>query len=195
MDKIQKDRTYEYILDHYNSIKINGEEKLRNRFLFLIDAVMIWIELCNLDEYIGFNTKVLEDITIDYFADIVRLKEFHKLDITNDIKVAAYTAYWVNERKPLFYKIEPDAEILENNPQLNYVNEWFCLDLMVNMIYDSSKQLQGLPGECEMYNDMLDALHYDFVYRDISAQSLELALLSLEASSSQPRLNDSGSGD
>ena len=66
---------------------------------------------------------------------------------------------------------------------------------MFNMIYDSSKQLQGLPDEREMYNDMLDALHYDFVYRDISAQSLELALLSLEASSSQPRLNDSGSGD
>jgi hypothetical protein len=193
-DEKELDETYSYILEHYKRIGIDGEEKIRNRFLFLYNASKDWIDLHRVGEYVGWSTTIIDSIIIDYFADIVRLKEFHKLKITNNIKVAAYTTYWVNRRKPLFYKKEPSIEDREKNYFLNDVNEWFCLHLMLSMVYDDRIQLDIAEEDHSSYLEFLNALQYNFIYRNITPHMLELALLGLRGTSTNPKF-DQEEGD
>jgi len=195
MSNNQKDRTYNYILSHYEKFGINGEEKLRSRFLLLFNDAEEWIRSRDLNDFVGVSEKVIEDILIDYFSDIIRLKEFHDIELVNDIKVASYTAFWVNKRKPLFYKKEPLREDIENNPFLNHINEWFSLMLLLAMVYDQTNQQEPGYKEREKFNAFLETLHYNLTYRIITPQFLELSLLALESSSTSPRLNDGGTGD
>jgi hypothetical protein len=191
----QKDMSYRYVIEHYKSIGMDGEEKLKNRFLFLYDTCDEWIKDHNLNEYVDFSEIVLHEVTLDYFADIVRLKEFHNLKLSNDIKVAAYTAYWMIKRKPLFYVKDPDYNLIKENYYLHDVNEWYCLNLMIKMVYDGSVQEESGKENRQRYIEYLDALHYELKYRNTTPQALELSLISLEAVSSIPRLDDNNYGD
>jgi len=132
---------------------------------------------------------------VDYFTDIIRLKDFHNIKYTNDIKVAAYTIFWVNQRKPLFYKKEPTQEEVTKNNFLNDLNEWLCLDLILSMLYNRKTFITLKTEDLKKYRAFVKALHYDLAYRSITPHFLELALLGLDSLIIHPRLNDGGIGD
>ena len=191
----KRDSSYQYILDHYKEIGVDPIKKLEDRFIFLFEAANVYIECLDLKEYLWVSRKLIGDIVEDYFADIIRLKQFHDIPLVNDIKIAAFSAYWINRRKPLVFKKDPDNSIVEKEPKIKDINEWFALSVMISMIYDQSKHLQiGLDVRTK-YIDFLDLLHYNLTYRIITPQSLELALIALEGTAHSPRLNDTGQYD
>ncbi|MFW5862379.1 MAG: hypothetical protein ACOCWZ_09010 [Spirochaetota bacterium] len=195
MNNRHNSRSYYYVLDHYSSLGINGEEKLENRFLFLLKTAQHWISCLNLDKYVGVSTKIIRDIVEDYFADIIRLKQFHDLTLANVIKVASYTAYWVNRRKPLYYKDTIPESVIENNPRVNDINEWYAINLMLSMVYDSSIQYESSIDDRNRFINFIDVMHYTLTYRTYTPQTIELALVGLEAVATSPRLHEGTDGD
>ncbi len=53
--------------------------------------------------------EILHQVVMDYFADVYRLKEFHKIENTNMAKILAYEAYWILRRKPIQMNCVSDA--------------------------------------------------------------------------------------
>lgn len=184
------DTTYHYILNHYKSMNINPEEKLANRFLFLYSAAQNYIECLMCEEHLYVSQRLTEIIVTDYFADIVRLKQFHNLQLTNDLKTAAYTGYWIARRKPIVFKKDPDDETLRQKPFIMDINEWFAIDVMISIVYDRTKPIQFEPGVRDKYISLLDTLQYNLSYRVVTPQSLELSLVALDASPHYERSSD-----
>lgn len=131
----------------------------------------------------------------DYFADIVRLKEFHKLTYTNTIKIASYLGYWVNRHKPLYYKNDPTPQDLADYPVLRDLNEWFVLNMLLSITFDQNEQYELGSEEREKFIRLMDTLHYCLVYRNIGPQAIELCLTALQTSPMSPQLTDNGDAD
>ncbi|TGK85823.1 hypothetical protein EHQ23_14480 [Leptospira bourretii] len=68
---------YEYLIENF------GEEKILNRFVFIRDRAIDFLNrICkdheiNFDDYFFVSDELIEEAVIDYFADLVRLKDFH----------------------------------------------------------------------------------------------------------------------
>jgi len=73
--------------------KYPGKEIFFDRIAFLTEASSRYINGNNLDEYVGISATPLYETVINYFSDVERLKDFHKIETTNLIKVASYTIY------------------------------------------------------------------------------------------------------
>lgn len=63
-----------------------GEEIFNERIAFLDEVSSIYIHAQNLDEYVGISAIPLYETVINYFSDIKKLKDFHKIETTNLIK-------------------------------------------------------------------------------------------------------------
>lgn len=184
MDKINRDKTYNYLLDEF------GKEKLENRFLFLYTMANTFIRDRKIGEITGISFKVLNDIVIDYFADISRLKQFHKINKINEIKIAAYISFWINKRKPLFIHSEITREIILEKPYLDHINEWFCVFIIISILYDAKQPIEHGMGEYVRFSSFINLLVYNFSYRILTAQSIELALMGAETKQGYIKIND-----
>ena len=169
MDKIQE------IYEGYDDIvqKV-GLEKIMQRHLDLYQAYKDFIETEKIVDKVKINSFMLAHAIMDYFTDICRLKEFHKIEATNSYKTIAYEISWLLRRKPL--------QVLEDGEEsLVYINEKFILAYTIsflaqNNIYWSISELKR-----KSFNGFIESFYYYLKYRNCSAQSLELALLSFEA--------------
>jgi hypothetical protein len=54
---------------------------------------------------------------LGYFSDIMRLKDFHKIERVNDLKILAYETSWLLKRKPLQIKDSNDLNFAFCNKQ------------------------------------------------------------------------------
>jgi hypothetical protein len=94
-------KNYNYLIESF------GEEKLRDRYeLLLAKSETLINSFCDsldteLKKCFYINELIVQDIIINYFADIDRLKKFHGIDKVNSIKIAAYTAYWFSKLRPI----------------------------------------------------------------------------------------------
>jgi len=163
--------SYEYLLDHF------GEEKVKERFVFLLKTAKRFLENLGIEQYVVINDNVLEEVVVDYFADIKRLKDFHEIEKTESCKVGAYTAYWIYKRKPLHLKENVDKAVLKELPCLIDVNDWFASTLMVAMVFDTRGRLFRDAEALRLWNEFERRLTYLFTYRIITPQSLELIML------------------
>lgn len=94
-------------------------EKFKKRYESLYNQMQIYIEKSGLSSHVKVNEIMLGYALVDYFEDIERLKNFHRVEHINSIKLTAYTVYWLLRRKPI--------QILSNDKDLLYVNERFAL--------------------------------------------------------------------
>ncbi len=74
------------------------------------------------------SVSLLNQAVIDYFADIDRLKNFHKIDKINYLKVHAYSAYWLLRRKPIQI-IQEDEDT-----ELAFMNENFVASYLFQFL-------------------------------------------------------------
>lgn len=169
MDKIQE------IYEGYGDIvqKV-GLEKIVQRHMDLYQAYKVFIETEEITDKVKINSFMLAHAIMDYFTDISRLKEFHKIEFTNSYKTIAYEICWLLRRKPL-------QVIKDEEEGLVYINEKFVLSYTIsflaqNNIYQSVSELKK-----RSFNGFIESFYYHLKYRNCSAQSLELALLSFEA--------------
>ena len=149
-----------------------GEKKLEERYQTLFDTMVKYLEINNLQEKAEINKVILAHVVIDYFYDIMRLKNFH-VDIkkVNSPKVIAYTAYWLLYRKPI--------QIIDNNwedRQLATVNERFVLQLILNYLSERERDTHILSRNNEGLQNFSRLMLYYLVYRSYDAQSLEMII-------------------
>ena len=115
MDKIQE------IYEGYGDIvqKV-GLERIIQRHMDLYQAYKDFIDTEKIADKVKINSFMLAHAIMDYFTDICRLKEFHKIEYTNSYKTIAYEICWLLRRKPL--------QVLEDEEEsLVYINEKFIL--------------------------------------------------------------------
>ena len=92
------DKDYRYLLKKY---KI---EHITSRLRYWLKRVEKVVTDSGLDGKVILNHTAMFYFICDYFADIVRLKEFHPVENTNLKKILAYGAYWFLKKHPVIEK-------------------------------------------------------------------------------------------
>lgn len=153
---------YDFILDYYTI------EDLQERFGVWYSDARKFIEKKGLSDRAQINSRRLGYAVCDYFADMIRMKEFHGIDHANLNKVYAYSSYWFLRRQPiqLVSNVEKDSDL--------YINELFIVNNLVAKMkwHCSHKDIIQKQTLLEMAN----LWFYNFKFRVFTAQSLEMAI-------------------
>lgn len=142
-------------------------DKFKSRFTALLKDMNEFIDKAGLDEKVTVNEMVLGYMLVDYFEDILRLKNFHGIDHINSVKIVAYTSYWFLRRKPI--------QVLEQDKKLIYINERFILAYIMDFISGNEK-VSLLSRENKGLKSFSESLFYFLKYRFREANSLEMVL-------------------
>lgn len=146
--------------------------KFESRFVSLMTDMNAFIKQGNLVDKVTVNPLLLGYTLVNYFEDIMRLKEFHHVGHVNNIKIVSYTAYWLLRMKPL--------QINGNDKILSYINERFILSYILSFLGDgdSSKLLSRDNAGLKSFTE---TLFYYLKYRSVNPQTLEIMLLAFFA--------------
>lgn len=115
--------------DYSELVDSFGQEKIEARYVTLYEYLESFIKRNKYDKNVVIANSVLNQAVVDYFTDIYRLKEFHKIEHINYIKIHAYTAYWLLRRKPLQIVVDNEEDI-----ELAFVNEKFVASYLLQFL-------------------------------------------------------------
>ncbi len=147
-----------------------GDTKIADRYMFLYDKMMEYIRARGFDDKLMIHEGMLQQAVMDYFVDIYRIKEFHKIDKADMSKILAYEAYWILRRKP----IQPHAGAQDD--RLMFANEGFVTTLLAHeFLIPSADEPLGRDQEDKVL-EFLRHLNYHLKYRNIDKQNLELMM-------------------
>lgn len=163
-------KTYQYLLDTF------GEERIRNRYATLWDYMTDFIHRHHYEDYLRISKNALNQMIIDYFVDIDRLKQFHGIERISTTKIYSYTAFWLIKRKPLM--------LIRDNPEdynLTFANERFVTGYLLRCLSGENNSTLILDEKKSDYIDYVDNLMYFLQYRVITAQAIETILFAFKA--------------
>ena len=132
-------------------------------------------------DFYQLNPMLLGNTVMDYYTDMVRIKEFHPIEFTNVYKRIGYMVYWFLKRKPI--QIVSDSGDVEVD-----INERFMVSYIINEFLNAKgkKNPDVKWNECwsripdNRKNNFFDNWVYFLTYRGYTAQTLELALMNFE---------------
>jgi len=93
------------------------------------------------EDHVVVNGNNLIRAVVDYFTDIVRIKEFHPITNTNKEKIISYMTYWLLKRKPL--QAVKDFEGCEFINEL-FVNNYIIATLLKEIKIDNDMKKKNL---------------------------------------------------
>lgn len=157
----------ENALSYNEVLSYFGEQKITDRYKYMYDKMEEYIRVRGLEEKLYIQECILQQVVMDYFVDLYRVKEFHKLDRANLTKILSYEAYWILRRKPIQMK--------ENvtDSKLVFSNEGFVTTFLA---HECLLPLEGEPmtqEEEKQFLAFLRHLNYHLKYRNIDKQDLE----------------------
>lgn len=170
MDKIEQ------IYDNYADIvQIVGKEKITKRFADFNQMYEEFINEMEIKDKVKVNPTSLIHALMDYFTDITRLEDFHKIKDPNKYKYRAYEISWLLRRKPL--------QILDDAEELVYINEKFLLSHTLSFLIDDfeNENLVLSEDKQKYFDGFIESYYYYLKYRDCSPQNLEMVFLSFDA--------------
>jgi hypothetical protein len=159
-------------LDYNDIVEEFGREKIESRYEVLLSALDEFIKKMEYTDSVFINETLLMYSLLDYFADISRVKSFHKIKRVNEIKITAYETYWLLKRKPL--------QIESKHKEYAFVNEQFALSHIVSFLVENRNSGFELMGSKNL-DFFANTLFYFLKYRLYDAQTIELFLLSFKA--------------
>lgn len=162
--------------DYSELIESFGREKIESRYIALFEYLESFIKRNKYEKRVIIANSVLNQAVVDYFADIFRLKEFHKIEHINYIKIHAYTAYWILRRKPL--------QIIADDPkdvELAFVNERFVASYLLQYLRGDYTDVIIAEEERLTYFEFIKNLEYYLRYRTVTPQMLETMLEAYQA--------------
>lgn len=162
--------------DYSELISAFGENKIEKRYSTLYEYLESFIKKHNYTKIVTIAESVLNQVVVDYFADIYRLKEFHKIEHINFLKIHSYTAYWLLKRKPIQIIQDNDEDI-----ELAFVNENFVTSYLLQFLYDERDDVIILPEDRQDYIEFVENLKYYLRYRIVTAQMIETMLEAYKA--------------
>lgn len=162
-------------LDYKELFDKVGSEKFDERFEEISNQIDAFIREAGYDtEYVVCNERILYHVLLDYYSDILRLKEFHEIEHTKTDKVMAYMIFWIVRRKPIqicrFSEEERDI----------FVNERFACTLLLGecLLKNNDKNLNE--EQAKRFDKYIDLLLYYFKYRQLNPQVIELIIESFK---------------
>lgn len=160
---------------------IVGEQRIEERLSALHEIYERFCKEmhCEDDKDIRLNDRTLIHIILDYFTDIIRLKEFHDIKKINEDKIIAYECSWILRRKPI-------QVMQDQREELIYVNEKFVLGILVNHL--TNNKIDSLE-ESENLKIFCDILLYYLKYRNCDAKVLEMIIISFKVGNSIKKVN------
>ncbi len=163
-------KTYQYLIDTF------GEDRINNRYATLWDYMTEFIQRHHYEENVIISRNALNQMIIDYFVDIDRLKQFHGIERISTTKIYSYTAFWLIKRKPLM--------IIKDNLEdynLTFVNERFVTGYLLRCLNNENISTLILDEKKSDYIDFVDNMMYFLQYRVITAQAIETILFAFKA--------------
>lgn len=158
MSNRKKQNDYNYLLNYYDI------DVLCNRLRYWGKKINIVIEQSGVEDKVFINTRILSYAICDYFADIVRIKEFHPIEKANIIKITAYSAYWFLRKHP----VQIIGDVVDKNL---YINEKIVVSAIISVVIGNVKIKNE---QCVL--DFAEHLLYHFKYRNYNAQTIELMI-------------------
>lgn len=155
---------YEEIIDHF------GKEKIMQRYDTLEQYLTVFIERSDFRDKVRISYSLLNQAVIDYFADIDRLKNFHRIEKINFIKIHAYSAYWLLRRRPI--QIVED----DDDTELAFMNENFVASYLFRFLRGEESGVVIKKADRLAYDEFVENLKYVLRYRVITPQMLETFL-------------------
>ena len=160
--------SYKTILNYF------GDDTIQGRYRYLYDKMKEYIEERDQQSELHVCANILQQVVMDYFTDVYRLKEFHKIQYINKIKIAAYEAFWILRRKPL--QIQGDA----SDEKIVFANEGFVTTFFAHEILVPEETIPFAAEKEELFIKYLQHIYYHLKYRNIDKQCLETMLYSFE---------------
>ena len=163
-------KTYQYLVDAF------GEDRIKHRYATLWDYMTEFIQRHHYEDNLIISINALNQMIIDYFVDIDRLKQFHGMDRISTTKIYSYTAFWLIKRKPLM--------IVKDNIEdynLTFANERFVTGYLLRCLNNESINTLILDEKKPDYIDFVDNMMYFLQYRVITAQAIETILFAFKA--------------
>jgi len=158
-----------------------GKEKVEERWDTLYKELNDFLEYNKLSSIASVNKLLLGYAIADYFQDVERIKEFHKIEKANSQKIIAYTAYWLLKRKPIQIDNPQSEDQQSNITELNTLNERFVLQYIFNYLSERKKEKHVLLRSNEGLKNFSNMMLYYLEYRLRDAQSLEMIIMSFFA--------------
>lgn len=160
--------SYDVIVNYF------GKETIADRYKYLYDKMKEYIKERNLQDSLLICEEILQQTIMDYFADVYRLKEFHKIEHINITKIVAYEVYWILRRKPIQVKGQSD------NTKIVFANEGFATTFIAHeyLIPEETEPLN--PDKEDAFLKYLQHINYHLKYRCVDKQCLEIMLYSFE---------------
>lgn len=152
--------------------EIGGEENFESRFQQLLKTIKAFLVEGEYDDGIQCNERILYHVLLDYYSDIIRLKDFHEILYTKTDKNIAYLIFWFVRRKPI------QMNCVSDNEKDIFVNERFACYLLINEcifrdeegLYNYNLNDEGL----KVFDKYMDLLLYYLKYRQLNPQMIEL---------------------
>ena len=113
-------------------------------------------------------------VILDYFMDVMRLKEFHSIERIRTEKLFAYTISWIVKRKPIQFREYSDRE------RDIFVNERFAAYLLINECLMCGSKHFVKEAYAEKLVEYTEMLLYYFKYRQCDPKTLELLIKSFK---------------
>lgn len=148
------------------------EELIVERCDYLSSQMISYLESRERLDDVTIHKPLLINAVLDYFVDIDMIKNFHKIELVNNSKIAAYTSYWLLRRKPL--QVIRDTK----EQSLCFINEKFVFYFLVNFILGDSPRSTISKKATLHFDNFTNTLYYYLKYRRIDPQTLELMILS-----------------
>lgn len=151
-----------------------GKDNFNSRFSQMLNSINKFLSDAKYPDSVVCNERILYHVLLDYFSDIIRLKDFHGILHTKSDKVMAYTIFWFLRRKPIqlteFSSSEYDI----------FVNERYACNLLISECL-LKKDINITEGEkLEDFDKYIDLLLYYFKYRALNPQVIELLIESFK---------------
>ena len=146
-------------------------KKLEDRYEMLYKTAEVFIN------EMGYSDVIIDEYALlyamfDYFADISRLKKFHKISRINDVKITSYEVFWLLKRKPL--------QVCTSSKENVFVNERFILSIILNCMSHEGKIPFSELGS-DKISFFTEPLFYYLKFRPFDAQAIEMMILAFFA--------------
>ena len=140
---------YAYLVEEFK------EKKIVSRYASLYDYLESFLVEHQLKEKVYISVQLLNQVVVDYFVDIYRLKKFHHIVKVNENKIHAYTAYWLAHTKVL--QILPGVD--KSDVQLTAINEWMVASYLVSFLFgEEGKDIVLNEKNAEIMNEFKNNL-------------------------------------
>ncbi len=166
-------------LDNYSDI-IDAENieqsVVFNHSVYLTESFNKWIKAKNLSpRCFIIHPELVEQVSLNLFTDLQRIKDFHDIHEVNCRKFAAYQAAWILRLRPIqIIKLQSKSK-----KYVILANELFALQTVIAHMYDMIREKFLDANELKEWTAFLDKVVYHFHHRIINPQGLELTFEAL----------------